>query len=208
MKKIVSMLICIVILAFTCIPVFAWETPKLKLEATYNESKNEITVSYRLLDFAGTESADFRLRYDPEVVEFIDYESHELSSSTLIEIGEIDDQVFIQFIDIYHVEPEDCEEDGSAVIATLTFKLLDENATETVFIATSESCNMDPDSAEVTVKRDTLKLNFAELTSEKTEESVFANENVKKVIIAGVVALVVFVGALAGIVIKYRKKEN
>lgn len=208
MKKFVSVLVCIVMLALTCIPVFAWETPALKLEAAYNESKNEITVSYRILDLSGTESADFRLKYDSSVVELENYEAHEPGDSTLIEIGEKDDEIYIQFIDIYHVEPEDCEEDGSAVIATFTFKLIDENAAETVFIATCGSCNMDPDSAEVTVKRDTLKLNFDEAASETADESVFENENVKKIIIAGIIALVVFVGALTGIVIKYRKKED
>lgn len=208
MKKFIAMLICVVILALTCIPVFAWETPKLKLEATYNQSTKEITVSYRVLDLAGTESADFRLRYDPDVVELKDYEAHETGDSTIIEMGAKEDQVFIQFIDIYYIEPEDCEEDGSSVIATMTFVLKDEATTETVFIATAESCNMDPDSEEVTLKRDTLKINFAEIASETAEESVFENENMKKAIIGAVVAFVIFVGALAGIVIKYRKKDN
>lgn len=196
-------------LSLTCITAFAWETPKLKLEATYNKQKQEITVEYRVLDFAGTESADFRLKYDSSVVELAEYESNEPGKNSLVEIGVVEaENIHIQYINMYYASEEDCEADGSAVIATFTFKVIDENAAETVFIATSESYNMDPDSVEVTVKRDTLKLNFAEMESELTQGSVFENENVKKAIIAGVVAFVIFVAILVGIVVKYRKGDN
>lgn len=209
MKKFVSMLICIIMLALTCITALAWETPQLKLEATYNEKKQEITVSYRVLDLTGTESADFRLLYDSAVAELKDYEAYEPGDDSYIEIGATqEDKIDIQFINMYYVAPEDCEDDGSAVIATFTFNVIDETALETVFIATAESCNMDPDSVEVNVKRDTLKINFAEAASENAEESVFDNENVKKAIIAGVVAFVVFVAILVGIVVKYRKEDK
>ncbi|MBQ8209825.1 MAG: hypothetical protein IJZ35_04510 [Clostridia bacterium] len=207
MKKIVSLVICIVMLSVTCITAFAWETPQLKLSAAYNEKEQEITVEYRVLDFAGTESADFRLKYDSAVVELTDYEANKPDGNSFVEIGTTEaDKISIQYINMYYMSEEGCEEDGSAVIATFTFKVIDEAALETVFIATADSCNMDPDSKEVTVKRDTLKLNFAEAASENAQESVFENENMKKAIFGAVVAFVIFVAVLVGIVVKYRKQ--
>lgn len=210
MKKVVSALICIVILSASLLSItaFAWETPQLKLEASYNARTKEVVISYRILDFAGTESADFRLKYDSSVVEFKDYEAIKPDSNSYIEIGEMmdeEDKIAVQYINLYYVPEDACEEDGSAVIAKLTFEVVDDTATAAVFIATADSCNMDPDSEEVTLKRDTLKLLLAESTSD-VQESVFDNENVKKVIIAAVVAFVILVGAIAGIVIKYRKQ--
>ena len=207
MKKIVSLVICIVMLSVTCITAFAWETTQLKLSAAYNEKEQEITVEYRVLDFAGTESADFRLKYDSAVVELTDYEANKPDGNSFVEIGTTEaDKISIQYINMYYMSEEGCEEDGSAVIATFTFKVIDEAALETVFIATADSCNMDPDSKEVTVKRDTLKLNFAEAASENAQESVFENENMKKAIFGAVVAFVIFVAVLVGIVVKYRKQ--
>lgn len=212
MKKIIAVFVCVVMLTLSIfsITAFAWDTPQLKLEASYNAKKQEITVDYRILDFAGTESADFRLKYDSNVVELKDYETVKPDSNSYIEIGEMpdeEDKIAIQYINMYYVEPDACEDDGSAVIATFTFKVTDDTATDAVFIATADSCNMDPDSEEVTLKRDTLKLSLAESTS-AADESVFENENVKKIIVAAVVALVVFIGGIVAIVLKYRKEDN
>ncbi len=212
MKKFISVFICAVMLAvsFMSITAFAWETPQLKLEASYNAKTKEIVISYRILDFAGTESADFRLKYDSSVVEFKDYEAIKPDSNSYIEIGEMmdeDDKIAVEYINLYYVPEEACEEDGSAVIAKLTFEVIDETAAYAVFIATADSCNMDPDSEEVTLKRDTLKLSLAESTSD-IQQSVFDNENIKKVIIAAVVTFVVLIGAVAAIVVKYRKEDK
>ncbi len=209
MKKFVAVLLCIVILSLTCITAFAWETPGLKLSATYNEKKQEIVVTYRVLDLAGTESADFRLKYDSAVVELKDYETSAPGGNSFVEIGTGEtDKINIQFINMYYVAEEDCEEDGSAVIATFTFEVKDDAAAETVFVASADSCNMDPNSKSVNVKRDTLKLNFAEAASQTAEENIFANENIKKAIFGAVAAFVIFVGILVGIVLKYRKEDK
>ena len=206
MKKVLSIFVCAVILAFTAIPAFAWETPGLKLAAQYDEKKQEITVEYRVLDFAGTESAGFCLKYDADVVELKEYDAKKLGSGSYVEIGATQkESVYIQYINLYYMPEEQCEEDGSAVLATLTFKVVDEKALDTVFIATCESCNMDPDSVAVNVKRDTLKLNFAETVSETAEESLLENDNMKKAIFGAIVALVMFVAILVAIVLKDRK---
>ena len=207
MKKVLSLFVCAVILALTCVTAFAWETPRLKLSATYNEKQQEITVEYRVLDFAGTESAGFRLNYNPEEVELKDYEANELGSGSFVEIGASEEgSMYIQFINMYYIKEDACEDDGSAVLATVTFNVVDETAADTVFIALCESCNMDPDSVEVTVKRDTLKLNFAEAASETAEESLLENDNMKKAIFGAIVAFVMFVAILVAIVVKYRKQ--
>lgn len=207
MKKVLSLFVCAVILALTCVTAFAWETPRLKLSATYNEKQQEITVEYRVLDFAGTESAGFRLKYDSEVVELKEHDAKDLGSGSYVQIGDTEKgSIYIQFINMYYIKESACEDDGSAVLATVTFKVIDESAADTVFIALCESCNMDPDSVEVTVKRDTLKFNFAEAASETAEESLLENDNMKKAIFGAIAAFVVFVVILAGIVIKYRKQ--
>lgn len=186
---------------------FAWETPGLDLEISYDEKKKEVTVEYIVNDFAGTESADFVLTYNPEVVEFKDYKAAKIDN-TVIEIGkkiDSDDKIAITFVDMFCVQPEDCEEDGSATVATLTFSVTDEAATETVFIATADSCAMDPDSQEVSLERYTEKISLiGESESENTSESE-SNIDITKVIIAAVVTLIILIGGTVAIVIKYRK---
>ena len=209
MKKFVAVLLCVVMLSLSCITAFAWETPELELSATYNVKKQEIVVTYRVLDLAGTESADFRLKYDSAVVELKDYETSPPGGNSFVEIGTGDkNKINIQFINMYYVAEEDCEEDGSAVIATFTFEVKDDSAAETVFVASADSCNMDPNSEAVNVRSNTLKLNFAEAASELAEENIFANENMKKAIFGAVVSFIIFVGVLVWIVVKYRKEDK
>lgn len=209
MKKFISVFICCIVLAVTLIPLtaFAWETPSLQLNTSYNEKKKEITVEYRINDFAGTESADFMLRYNPEVVEYKDSETVKISN-TLIEVDKVpsEDKIAILYANMTYTQPEDCDEDGGKTLATITFKVIDESATETVFIATADSCAMDPDSTNVAVSRYTEKvfLTGAESTSEDADAST-DSKSMTKVIIAAVIALVVFVGGTAAFVIKCRK---
>lgn len=211
MKKFLSVFICCVITVLTLLPVtvFAWGTPSLDLNISYNERKKEITVEYRVNDFAGVESADFRLRYDPDVVEFDDYTVTKMDN-TYVEVGEMTEEkgkIAIQFVDLYHVEEADCEEDGSATVATLTFKVTDKSSTETVFIATADSCAMDPDSENIALSRYTEKLSLT--GSEQTSDSAFSSSDsaaLTKVIVAAAIALIVLVGGTAAIVIRYRKK--
>ncbi len=210
MKKFISTFICCIIIAATLLPLtaFAWDTPELELAISYNERKNKITVEYIVNNFAGTESADFRLKYDPEVLELTDYKAAKIDNS-FIEIGEMPSEngkIAIQFVDIYCVQPEDCEDDGSATVATFTFSVIDESATETVFIATADSCAMDPDSEDVSLRRYTEKilLSETEQTSDVSDESS-DNTNISKIIIAAVITLLVLIGGTAAIVIKYRK---
>lgn len=218
MKKIIASALTVVILmaALFSLTAFAWETPKLMLAASYNDEKETVTVYYRLLDFAGTESADFRLKYDPDVLEFEDYEAAQIQD-VIMEIGEMpgtDGKIAIQFVDIYHVRKEDCEEDGSATVATFTFKVKDKSAAETVFISTADSCAMDPDSENVNLERATLKIPLNEGSISKSTDDSFSVDaiqsgdsgNVDKIIIAAVVVAIVFVAGLVVIVIKYRKK--
>lgn len=218
MKKIIASILSVMILAVSVfsLTALAWKTPELMLAADYDSEKQTITVLYRVLDFAGTESADFRLRYDPAVLEFTDHEVTDIKD-TFVEIGADPDSdiIAIQFVDLYHVKDEDCEEDGSATVATLTFKVKDATATETVFISTADSCAMDPDSSEVNLDRATLKIPLNEGSIKKSTNDSFtfdeqtdgsSNKDISKVIIAAVVTAVVFVAGLVVIVIKYRKK--
>lgn len=220
MKKIIaSLLVVILAVSVLTVAVSAWETPQLMLAAAYNDKNDTVTVYYRLLDFAGTESADFRLKYDPAVLELEEYEDVRMKD-VITEIAEIpgsDGKIAIQFVDLYHVREDDCEEDGSATVATFTFKVKDKNSTETVFISTADSCAMDPDSASVNLERATLKIplnegSVAKSTSDSFDVSVIEgndqdNANINKIIVAAVVTAVVFVAGLAVIVIKYRKKS-
>ena len=218
MKKIIASILTAVILAVSMfsLTAFAWETPKLMLAADYDSQEQTVTVFYRLLDFAGTESADFRLKYDSAVLEFTGSEATDMKD-TYIEIDTIPetDKIAIQFVDLYHVKPEDCEEDGSATVATLTFKVKDASAAETVFISTADSCAMDPDSSDVALDRATLKIPLNEGSVKKSTDDSFTFDEqtdkntetgISKVIIASVIAVVVFVAGLVAIVVKYRKK--
>ncbi len=216
MKKIFASILTAIILTVSLFSftVLAWETPKLMLAADFDSEKQTVTVYYRVLDFAGTESADFRLKYNPDVLEFTDHEATKIND-TFVEIGTDpgSEIIAVQFVDLYHVKPEDCEEDGSATVATLTFKVKDTSATETVFISTAESCAMDPDSSDVALDRATLKLPLNEGSVKKSTSDSFVfdentenNTDINKVIIAAVVAAVVFVAGLVVIVVKYRKK--
>ena len=218
MKKITASILTVIILAVSLfsLTASAWETPKLMLAADYDSQKQTITVYYRVLDFAGTESADFRLKYNQDVLEFTDSDSTDIKD-TYVEIDTIPDtdKIAIQFIDLYHVKETDCEDDGSATVATLTFKVKDASATETVFISTADSCAMDPDSENVTLDRATLKIPLNEGDVKKSTDDSFTFDEqtdkntetgISKVIIAAVVAAVVFVAGLVAIVVKYRKK--
>lgn len=217
MKKIIASILSVMILAVSVfsLTALAWKTPELMLAADYNAEKQTITVYYRVLDFAGTESADFKLKYDPDVLEFKEHDAINIKD-TFTEIQAIPDtdKIAIQFIDLYHVEKEDCEEDGSATVATLTFNVKDTSATETVFISTADSCAMDPDSSNVNLDRATLKISLNEGSIKKSTDNSFTFDetdkntsgNITKIIIAAVVTAVVFIAGLVAIVIKYRKK--
>ena len=217
MKKIIASILTSVILAVSLfsLTAFAWETPKLMLAADYDSENQTVTVYYRVLDFAGTESADFRLRYDNTALELTDYDVTDIKD-TFVEIGADpeSDRIAIQFVDLYHVKEDDCEADGSTTVATLTFKVKDTSAAETVFISTADSCAMDPDSAEVNLDRATLKIPLNEGSVRKSTSDNFSfdgpesadNEDITKIIIAAIIAAVVFIGGLVAIVIKYRKK--
>ena len=123
MKKITASILTVIILTVSlfALTASAWETPKLMLAADYDSQKQTITVYYRVLDFAGTESADFRLKYNQDVLEFTDSDTTDIKD-TYVEIDTIpdSDKIAIQFVDLYHVKESDCEEDGSATVATLT----------------------------------------------------------------------------------------
>ena len=219
MKKILLAITAIIILAVSVLPVtaFAWDEPELMLATDYNMETQTITLYYRVMNFAGTESADFRLRYNPDVVEYISHETAEMSN-TFIEVGhqaEAPDTIAIQFVDLYYAEPEDCEEDASATIVTFTFKVKDEKATETVFISYTDSYAMDPNSTLVSPDRATHKISLNKESHKLSTSDNFVfpdgeaaknNENIKKIIVAASVTAAVFVGGIVVIVVKYRKK--
>lgn len=215
MKRITAIIITVMLLALSVFPLTAsaWGEPELMLAASYNADNKTITVEYRVLNFAGTESADFRLKFNPDVVEMADYETAEMSN-VIMEVEQIpeSDLIAIQFVDIYYVEEDDCEEDGSATVATITFNVINDDAADAVFIATTDSYNMDPNSIEKHPERATLKVMLTEsgTNSVSTHEGYVIEDktsgNITKVIVAASVAGVVFVAALAAIVIKYRKK--
>lgn len=217
MKKLTATILAIFILAISLLPFtsFAWGEPELMLNASYDAEKKTISVEYRVLEFAGTESADFRLRFDPKVVELVDFEEAKMSN-VIMETGIMegtDNTIAIQFVDLYYVEEKDCEDDNSATVVTFNFKVINESATETVFVSMADSYNMDPDSVEKHPERATLKLPLNEgslikstvegyVSSENTEN----NKNITKVIVAAVIAAVVLVGGTIAVVVKYRKK--
>lgn len=224
MKKIIAVVVTVLLLTVSLFSfsASAWNTPQLMLAAHYNADCQLITVQYRLLDFAGTESADFRLKYNADIMELVDYTANEMTNC-YIEIGVQDDNknsIAIQFIDLYHIEESDCEEDGSATIATLVFQLKDPKAADAVFIATADSCAMDPDSENVSLDRATLKIALnGGTTSTATVEGYEIPEdmlgkpasdkkNIRKIVIAACVAAAVFVIALVVIVVYYRKKGD
>lgn len=209
MKKFISVLICCIILTATLMPLtaFAWNTPELKLNISYNEKKQEITVDYRINEFAGTESADFVLRYDSDVVEYIEHEKAKLSD-TILEVENVakDERVAITFATLYYIKPEDCDEDGGKTLATIKFKVKDKSATEAVFIATSTSCAMDPDSQDVSPSRYTEKVMLAGNEAASDAFSSVNSASITKVYVAAAIAFVVLVGGTVAIVVKYRKK--
>lgn len=202
MKKIISVIISCIILSLTLLPLtaFAWEKPSLQLNTSYNEKKKEITVEYYINDFAGIESADFVLRYDSDVVEYVETKTAKISNS-IIDADKVpdDEKVAIVFANMYYAAPEDCDENGGKAIAEITFKVKDNSATETVFIATADSCAMDPDSTSVSLSRYTEKMSLT------ADENATDSTNITKVIIAAAVALAAFIGGIVAVVIKYRK---
>lgn len=213
MKKLFSVSICciIMIISVFSITAFAWETPELQLDVSYNEKKNEITVEYRVNNFAGAESADFVLEYNPDIVQMEKYETTKIDD-TFVEINDIkkDGEIKIQFIDLYCVQYEDCDDDGSAVVATFTFSVIDSSATETVFISKADSYAVDPNSEEISLDRCTTKVQFTESENESVSNisngaSVFSNPNVKKVVIVAIITFIILVVSTAAIVIKYRR---
>ena len=220
MKKITAILISVMFLAVALLPVtaFAWGEPELMLAAAFDEKTKTITVEYRVLEFTGTESADFRMKYNPDVVELADYETAEMSNVVMEieEIPESDGLIAIQFIDMYYAEEEDCEEDGSATIVTFTFNVINDKAEDAVFIASADSYNMDPNSVEKHPESAALKimLNQGNTTASTIDSYDMAaimneketNKNITKIIIALAVTAVVFIAGTVAIVVKYRKK--
>ncbi len=216
MKKIISLLLSVILFAVPCfsLTAFAWDDPELVLTADYNAEKGTVTVYYDIMNFAGTESADFRLKYNPDVLEYIDNERTKFGED-LFELSNSGDTLAIVYANLYYVYPEDCREDGSATVCKLNFKVKDTKATETVFIATTTSYNMDPDSVEKQPKRATLKiaLNEGSLTKSTvdgygvpvTDET---ENNLTKVILAACISAAVLVGGIVAIVLKSRKSET
>lgn len=221
MKKFTAFFIALLMLfpTFAFMTASAWEIPQLSLQASYNEKNQTVTVTYRVLDFAGTESADFRLKYNQDILEYKEAKEEEFAN-TIMAINDTGDGIVaIQFADMYYVKEEDCEEDGSAVIATITFRVKDTSANSAVLIATEDSCNMDPDSQSVSLDRATLKvpLKNGSISVSTDEEYTSPSDNgmsetnkgnVKKVVIALVIAAIAFIVILAAVVIKYRKSDN
>lgn len=218
MKKIMGIITAAVLIVCSVLSLtaFAWETPKFMLAADYNKDKKTVTVQYRLLDFAGTESADFKLKFDSSSLEFEDIKTTDMKD-TFIESGIADDNknvIAITFVDLYHVNPEDCEEDGSATIATVTFKVKDDSAQELTFIAYAESCNMDPDSADVVLDRVALKVPVNGDSVQVSTDDGYdfsdseTNKKIVYVIIGAVAAALVFVIGLVLIVKKYRNTDT
>lgn len=222
MKKITAILISVMLLTVALLPVtaFAWGEPELMLAAAFDETTKTITVQYRVLEFTGTESADFRLKYNPSVLEFTDFETAEMSD-VVMEVEEIPDEegiIAIQFIDMYYAGEDDCEEDGSATVVTFTFTVINDTAEDAVLVAYTESYNMDPDSVEKHPRSATLKIMLNQgSTSASTNESYNAHaildeqndelkKNLYKVIIGAVIAAAVLIAGTVAIVVKYRKK--
>lgn len=218
MKKAISVIIALMLLAVSMLPITASAAslPELMLAADYNDENKTITLQYRVLNFEGTESADFRLRFNPDAVEYVEHKEAKMSD-VFMEIGVLPDKpdtIAIEFVDLYQAGEDDCAADGSATVVTFTFKVKD-NATETVFISTTYSYNIAPDSKEISTDRATLKVKFTEGSKQfSTVEGYDMNaeiqsadqNNITKVIIGAVVAGAVFVGAVVVIAIKYRKK--
>ena len=216
MKKAISVILALMLLAVSMLPITAYAAslPELMLAADYNDENKTITLQYRVLNFEGTESADFRLRFNPDAVEYVEHKETKMSN-VYMEIGVLPDKpdtIAIQFVDLYQAEEDDCEADGSATVVTFTFRVKD-SATEAVFISTTDSYNIAPDSEEISTDRATLKVMLNEGSKQFSTvdgydmSNASAGADLTKVIIAAAVAAAVFVGAVVAIAVKYRKKK-
>ena len=217
MKKAISVILALMLLAVSMLPITAYAAslPELMLAADYNDENKTITLQYRVLNFEGTESADFRLRFNPDAVEYVEHKETKMSN-VYMEIGVLPDKpdtIAIQFVDLYQAEEDDCEADGSATVVTFTFRVKDAAATEAVFISTTDSYNIAPDSREISTDRATLKVMLNEGSKQFSTvdgydmSNASAGADLTKVIIAAAVAAAVFVGAVVAIAVKYRKKK-
>ena len=88
MRKVSAIIIAVLLLTVSLMPMTALAkgNPELMLAAYFNDEADTITVYYRVLNFLGTESADFRLRFNPDVVEYVENEKTKMSD-VLMEIG-------------------------------------------------------------------------------------------------------------------------
>ena len=217
MKKAISVILALMLLAISMLPLTASAAslPELMLAADYNDEDKTVTLQYRVLNFEGTESADFRLRFNPDAVEYVEHKETKMSN-VYMEIGVLPDKpdtIAIQFVDLYQAEEDDCEADGSATVVTFTFRVKDAAATEAVFISTTDSYNIAPDSEEISTDRATLKVMLNEGSKQFSTvdgydmSNASAGADLTKVIIAAAVAAAVFVGAVVVIAVRYRKKK-
>ncbi|MCD7827502.1 MAG: hypothetical protein LUG85_03065 [Clostridiales bacterium] len=167
MKKFLSifLMLALVFSAFTMgvISVSAATEPELMLAADYNAESGTVTLLYRVLNFVGVESADFRLQFDSSVLELKEQSEITTMQNVIIEAGVTSDSsdIFaIQFVDLYCVEESDCDEDESATVIMLTFAVTDTAAESLTFTASCPDCYMDPDSTEITLDSVSLDLSL------------------------------------------------
>ena len=221
MKRTILSVLCVAALLFAAAAsASAWEIPELALSAEYSADGSILTVYLTVNNFVGTESADYRIQFDPDELEFVSCRTPQLGSTENFIAGldeETGDRVNITFIDLYYAPADVLPEDGSCVVATVTFNVRD-GADSFSLRAYTDSCAMDPDTTRVDVQPTELSGTITdrdmtyEIRVSAAEESTELTESggKKKVIIVVCLAAVAVVAAVSAIaaVFMMRKKGD
>lgn len=207
-RRLTALLLTLALSLAFAVPALAWDVPQLQLTADYKKSSGVITVYYTVAPIQGLESADFRLRYQSDKVEFVSGETHNVTSDTVMDFSDDKPEqvIRLQYVELYHVSEENCPE-NTAMIMTAKFKVKDKNATTASFTAFTESCAMDPDSHDEIPDRFTLKLDLTKDQKAGAETGGESNSKIWVIVIAAVLSAVVLGLAVVLFVRKVNKSE-
>lgn len=220
MKRSIIAVICASIILFAAAAsASAWETPELSLSAEYKAETSALTVYLTVYHFVGTESADYRIRFDPDELEFVSCSTPQLGQNEYFVAGldpESEDRVNIAFYDMYYAPADLLPEDGSCVVATVTFTVRD-GAESFNLKAYTDSCSMDPDSTVADVQPTELggTVSDSDMTyeirvsaaEESTEQSSVAESGSRKTVII-VLCVAAAVAAAAGVAVFMIRKKG
>ncbi len=221
MKRIIIFVICVLsVLLAAAASASAWDVPELSLSAEYKSEAKTLTVYLTVKNFVGTESADYRIRFDKDALEFVSCATPQLGGTEYFVSGldsENGDVVNIAFYDMYYAPADVLPEDGSCVVATVTFAVRD-GAESFDLKAYTDSCAMDPDSTRVDVQPTGLSGTFSEgdmtydinvsFTENTSEQSPVRESGSKKTVIAVICVTAAAAAAAGAAVYLVRKKGD